>query len=94
MDLYAFTLEPQHAVDVEMSNHYVSTHPDSRFVQTLTAQRVAIDARYVLRNRDLTIDRGIDIETRHLASRDEVLQVLDELFGLPLPADAPLRTPE
>ena len=94
MDLYAFTLEPQHAVDVEMSNHYVSTHPDSRFVQTLTAQRVAPDARYVLRNRDLTIDRGIDIETRHLASRDEVLQVLDELFGLPLPADAPLRTPE
>jgi len=55
---------------------------------------VAPDARYVLRNRELTIDRGIDIETRHLASRDEVLQVLDELFGLPLPADAPLRTPE
>lgn len=94
MDLYAFTLEAQHAVDVEMSNHYVSTHPDSRFVQTLTAQRVAADARYVLRNRDLTIDRGIDIYTRRLASRDEVLQVLDEVFGLPLPADAPLRTPE
>ena len=93
-DLYAFTLEPQYAVDVEMSNHYVSTHPDSRFVQTLTAQRVAADARYVLRNRDLTIDRGIDIEARRLASRDEVLQVLAEVFALPLPADAPLRTPE
>jgi N-hydroxyarylamine O-acetyltransferase len=94
MDLYAFTLEPQYEVDVEMSNHFVSTWPESRFVQTLTAQRVSKEARHVLRNRELTIDRGIDIETRHLRSRDEVLQVLDEVFGLPLPADAPLRTPE
>ena len=74
--------------------HFVSTWPESRFVQTLTAQRVSREARHVLRNRALTIDRGIDIETRHLRSRDEVLQVLDEVFGLPLPADAPLRTPE
>ena len=60
-DLYAFTLEPQYQVDVEMSNHYVSTHPDSRFVQTLTAQRVETGARYVLRNRTLTVDRGLEL---------------------------------
>jgi len=93
-DLYAFTSEPQYAVDVEMSNHYVSTFPESRFVQTLTAQRITPDARYLLRNRLLTIDRGIDIETRELRSREEVLQVLEDVFRLPLPADAPLRTPE
>src|SRR5262245_61649611 len=37
-DLYAFSLEPQHPADFEMANYYASTHPDSRFVQTLTVQ--------------------------------------------------------
>src|SRR5579872_1213297 len=49
-DLYVFTLEPQHPVDFELPNHYVSTHPDSRFVQTLTVQSVAPESRRVLRN--------------------------------------------
>jgi N-hydroxyarylamine O-acetyltransferase len=93
-DLYAFTLEPQFAVDIEMSNHYVSTHPDSRFLQTLTAQRITPEARYVLRDRLLSIDRGIDLSTRRLTTRDEVLQVLADEFGLSLPPDAPLRVPE
>src|SRR5207302_1334721 len=54
-DLYTFTLEPQLPVDFEPANHYVSTHPDSRFVQTLTAQSVAPDVRKVLKNTELVV---------------------------------------
>jgi N-hydroxyarylamine O-acetyltransferase len=57
-DLYAFTLEPHYPIDFEMANHYVSTHPSSRFVQTLTAQRSTPEARYILRNRELSFDYG------------------------------------
>ena len=35
VDLYAFTREPQELADYEMANYWVSTHPSSRFVQTL-----------------------------------------------------------
>jgi N-hydroxyarylamine O-acetyltransferase len=92
-DLYAFTLEPQLPVDIAVANHYVSTHPDSRFLQILTAQRLSPQARYTLRNRELTVDRGDAQETRTLASREEVLRVLAHDFGLALPVDAPLRVP-
>jgi N-hydroxyarylamine O-acetyltransferase len=57
-DLYAFTLEPHYLIDFEMANHYVSTHPSSRFVQTLTVQRSTPEARYILRNRELSVDYG------------------------------------
>ena len=36
VDLYAFTLERAARPDLEMANWYVSTHPASRFVTTLT----------------------------------------------------------
>jgi N-hydroxyarylamine O-acetyltransferase len=39
IDLYAFTLEQQEMADYEMANHYVSTHPNSRFVQTRLSSR-------------------------------------------------------
>lgn len=84
-DLYAFTLEPQQPVDYEMANHYVSTHPNSRFVRTLTAQRLTPETRYVLRNRELTVDRGHATTTRVLGDDDELLAVLAETFGLNFP---------
>ncbi len=31
IDLYLFSLEPQHWIDYKVANHYVSTHPDSQF---------------------------------------------------------------
>ena len=93
-DLYVFTLEPQYPVDIEMSNHYVSTWPESRFVQTLTAQRIHPTRRVALRNRELSVDVGNGPVTRRLGSRDEVIAVLADELGLRLGADAPLRTPE
>jgi len=93
-DLYVFTLEPQYPIDIEMSNHYVCTWPESRFVLTLTAQRIQPARRVALRNREFSVDLGEGPVVRRLQSRDEVIALLSDEFGLRFPADAPLRTPE
>jgi N-hydroxyarylamine O-acetyltransferase len=85
-DLYTFTLTPWLAVDFEPANHYTATHPDSRFVRTLTAQLPTPEVRYLLRNRELVLDRGATIASRVLADDDELLAVLAEVFGLRFPA--------
>ncbi|MBI1395110.1 MAG: arylamine N-acetyltransferase [Betaproteobacteria bacterium] len=85
-DLYAFTLEPQLAVDYEVANHYVSTHPASRFVTTLTAQSVTPERRVTLRNHELVVDTGETQSSRQLATDEELLRVLDDEFGLAFPA--------
>jgi len=86
MNLYSFTLEPCLAVDFEPANHYTATHPDSRFVRTLTAQLPTPEVRYLLRNRELVLDRGGTVTRRVLADDDELLAVLAEVFGLRFPA--------
>ena len=93
-DLYAFTLEPQLAVDFEVANHYVSTHPQSRFVQTLTAQRVLPEERRTLVNQELSIERATGIEHRGLSRGDaELLALLAEAFDLHFPAGTRFRIP-
>ena len=86
VDLYSFFLTPCLAVDFEPANHYMSTHPDSRFVQTLTVQLPTPEACHVLRNRELVLDRGANVTRRVLADDDELLVVLAEVFGLRFPA--------
>jgi N-hydroxyarylamine O-acetyltransferase len=86
-NLYSYTLEPQTLADHEMANHYTATHPDSPFVRALIVQLPTPAARHALRDRELTVDRGGGrIERRALAGDDEVLQVLDGVFGLRFPA--------
>lgn len=83
-DLYAFSLEPQQMIDYEMANYYTSTHPDSRFVHTPTAQRMTTDVRYILRNRELITDSGKVVTTREVKD-EELLDLLGETFGLSFP---------
>lgn len=90
-DLYAFTLEPKYAIDFEVANHYISTHPNSRFVQTLIAQFSTTEARYNLRNREFNVDRGGAMTTRTLADDEEMLSVLAETFGLEFPKGTRFR---
>ena len=87
LDLYAFTLEPQQAVDYEIANHYMSTHPDSRFVQTLTVQLPGTQRRMILRNRDYIEDRGDAVDQRTLESGEEVASILQSSFGLDIPIE-------
>ncbi len=93
-DLYLFSLEPQYPGDYEMANHYMSTHPNSRFVQTLTVQLTGPDVRHVLRNLELLEDRGETTGSRHLAGDEERIDVLAKVFGLQFPAGTRFRAPE
>ncbi|OYV87057.1 MAG: hypothetical protein B7Z73_10705 [Planctomycetia bacterium 21-64-5] len=89
--LYIFTLEPHYPIDFEMANHYVSTHPNSRFVQTLAVQRQTPDACYLLRNRDLTVIGEGQSEVRGGLDDAALLSVLAETFGLVFPPGTKFR---
>jgi N-hydroxyarylamine O-acetyltransferase len=89
-DLYAVLPDPVATIDVEVANWYTSTHPRSRFVLTLTAQRVKDGTRHVLRNLTYSIARGADVREREIARR-ELVPLLRETFGLDVPEDARFR---
>jgi N-hydroxyarylamine O-acetyltransferase len=93
-DLYAFTLEPQLPVDFMPPNHYVSTHPDSRFVQTLTVQRVAPDSRRLLKNTEFVITTPAGETRRTIRSGPELLDILAREFQLEFPAGTEFRPAE
>ncbi len=90
LDLYAFTLEPQHWIDYKVANHYVSTHPDSQFARDLIVQRPTPEARYSLHNFTFSIDRGGSIETRSLEDQAELFGVLADTFDLHFPPETRL----
>jgi N-hydroxyarylamine O-acetyltransferase len=92
VDYYAFTLEAQLPVDYEPANWFTSTHPDSIFVRSLTAQRPTPEERYVLRQREFSVIRGDDTQTRTLSDDDELLRVLAHTFGLEFPSGTRFRS--
>jgi len=92
LDLYAFTMEPQHHVDYVVANHFTSTHPESRFVRTLTAQLSKPEVRWVLRGMELVEDRGERVTTRVLSGEEELLSLLERTFGLRFPPGTRFKT--
>ncbi len=91
-DLYAFTEEPTPHIDYVLANHYTSTHPASKFVTTLTAQRSGVDERVILRDRDLSVDRRDGSVTRTVLADDQaVLEALADRFGLSFPEGTRFR---
>ena len=89
-DLYAFLPEARYPVDFVVANWFTSTWPESRFVQTLTAQRSTSDARVVLRNLQVTTIDGRGSRERTIA-REELIPLLRDTFGLHLPDGARFR---
>ena len=81
--LYRFTLEPQRRIDYEVSNWWVSTHPDSIFVRSLMVARAERDRRYTLLGGNFSI-RNADgrAEEWPLANADALVGVLKDYFGL------------
>ncbi|HVX10833.1 MAG TPA: arylamine N-acetyltransferase [Pirellulales bacterium] len=90
-DLYVFSLDPYYPIDYEMANHYVSTHPESRFVQTLAVQKQSPTACYLLRNRELTVIEGEKTTVTAIDDDERLLTVLAETFGLVFPAGTRFR---
>ena len=90
--LYVFDLQVQADIDYTLGNWYVSTHPNSPFLGQLKAARLAPGKRYTLANANYAVhylDRPS--EKRTLGSADELLQVLQETFGIRLSALPQLR---
>jgi N-hydroxyarylamine O-acetyltransferase len=83
-DLYAFVPEARHPIDFEMANHYTSTHPESRFLKTLTAQLPGRDVRRILRNLAYAELHDDQVEGRELAP-EELPAVLLGTFGIEAP---------
>jgi N-hydroxyarylamine O-acetyltransferase len=90
-DLYAFTTEPQHRVDLAMANHYTETSPSSPFVREPMAQRIEPHVRYVLRGPELTVARPDGSEQYRRVRPEEYAEVLAEVFGIELDEDAAAR---
>jgi N-hydroxyarylamine O-acetyltransferase len=90
-DLYAIEPGPKAPIDFEVANWYTSTHPESRFVRTLTAQRPTPTGRRILRGLSYTVVDGDCAEERTLA-RAELVPLLREDFGLVIPMDARFRS--
>ncbi|MCX6545302.1 MAG: arylamine N-acetyltransferase [Acidobacteria bacterium] len=86
-DLYAILPVPVFPVDFVVANWFTSTHPESRFVETLMAQRTALDARYVLHNLVFSVHRGDQVERREI-SRAELVPLLHDVFAIDVPEDA------
>jgi len=93
-DLYAFTEEPQQAVDFEVANWFTSTYPRSPFTSSLNVQRQELHRRAILRDRELTL-RGADGDvTETIRDPRHLLAVLGERFGLSFPPGTRFSKPE
>jgi N-hydroxyarylamine O-acetyltransferase len=87
--LYRFALHEQLLADYEVSNWYLSNHPESIFVTGLIAARPDSDRRYTLRNNELLVHH-LDgrTERRVLGSPAELRSALEGPLRLRLP-DSP-----
>ncbi|WP_265920954.1 arylamine N-acetyltransferase family protein [Cupriavidus nantongensis] len=83
--VYRFDLTPQPPIDFVARNWYVSTHPDSVFLQRLMAARTDGGTRVTLANGELA-ERAPDGSVRrtHLPHAEAVVRALSERFGIVL----------
>jgi N-hydroxyarylamine O-acetyltransferase len=89
--LYCFNLQAQLPVDYEPVNWYLSTHPQSRFVNNLIAARSEPGRRYNLLNNEFTVHE-LHGETRRrtLTDASELRQSLTQTFLIPVPKSSQL----
>lgn len=85
-DLYEFSDEPQTEADVEVANHYTSTHPASIFRRSLTIQSVRGNERTILRSG--VVSRYLNgVLEESPVERSALRRRARELFGVELPHD-------
>ena len=83
--LYRFTLEPQTPPDQEISNWFVSTAPQSRFMQNLILARPLADRRVNMMNNRLTVrHRDGRMEEHMVDGVDDLTLTLRRYFALDL----------
>lgn len=87
-DVCEFTGEQMPPIDREVASWFTSAHPQSHFKNRLMVARADLDGvRHTLLNHDLAVrDRDGEARHRHIDTPEGLLAVLDEVFGLRLPA--------
>jgi N-hydroxyarylamine O-acetyltransferase len=90
LPLFRFDRQPQLAIDFEAANFQLAHDPASHFTFAMTVSRAAEDGRHVLRGHP---QMGVELvfhplqgesARRVLRETGEILQVMREVFGLPL----------
>jgi N-hydroxyarylamine O-acetyltransferase len=89
-DQYVFTLAPQLDPDYEPANHYCATHPNSRFVKSLTVQLAGVEERRLIVNDQFVRVSPNAEERTQIDSERHLLSILRTEFGIQLPEDAGL----
>jgi N-hydroxyarylamine O-acetyltransferase len=82
--LYRFDLSEQLLADHEQGNWFVSTHPQSIFVNGLLAARAEPDRRYALHDNELSVYRRDGGSEKRSLSAPELRDALTDLFKLRL----------
>jgi N-hydroxyarylamine O-acetyltransferase len=94
--LYSFDLQEQVLPDYEVTNWYLSHHPESHFVRRLIAARTEPGRRYALSDNELAVHLlGVETVRKKLKSAAELHRVLSKTFRIAVPegaeVDAKLR---
>lgn len=89
VDVYEFTGEEMPEIDREVGNWWTSTSLKAKFAQNLMAGRARPDgSRIGILNDQFTVRRdGKVVETSQIESADQLLELLEEQFGLLFPAE-------
>ncbi|MBA2923706.1 arylamine N-acetyltransferase [Pseudomonas sp. P7] len=89
--LYVFDLQVQGAIDYEIGNWYVSTHPNSPFLGQLKVALLAPGKRHTLNNAHYAI-HFLDqpSEKRLLNNAQELTALLRDTFGIRVPVQPSL----
>ena len=85
-DLYSFDLGLASQADIELGNHFTSTHPSSFFTWTRVANLPHRDGRVSLTDLSLTEALGPEVRQVHLQEGQEYLDALEKYFGIRLEA--------
>jgi len=87
--MFCFGLQEQLLPDYEATSWYLCNHPQSHFIKTLRAARSAPGFRYALNNNEFAVHQlNGTTERKTLATAEEVMKVLEDIFLIKLP-DAP-----
>jgi len=86
-DVCEFTLEEMPPIDREVANWFTSAHPKSHFRNRLVVARAAPEGQRlsILNDQFTHRERHGTATTRHIASAEELLDVLLKQFGLSFP---------
>jgi len=90
-DLYRVGLEPQGLPDFELANHYTSTHPASRFLQTLIVARGEPARRQRLLDLEFSVETAAGLEVERVGDERRFASLLADGFGLELAPDSRRR---